>query len=109
MQPVKEISALRLLWISSTVECGTDTYKALVEIDSTLLCYLSTKMFDQRSQRFAGEHFLLIVDSTSAREIVPTIHDNPQIDSIYVYDTTDEANLRWTHGYPKVSFENEIV
>jgi hypothetical protein len=78
-----------------------------VKTDPTLLFYASTEVFVQRCQRFPDQHFLLVVENKSAERIVSAIHNNAQIDSIYMYITTDEKNLQWTCEYLKVSFKNE--
>jgi hypothetical protein len=49
------------------------------------------------------EQILLIISGRLGRELVPQIHQLPQVISIYVYCKDKNANEKWAIHFPKVN------
>ena len=50
----------------------------------------------------SSQRLVLIISGQFGREIVPRIHDSPNIVSIYVYCRDRERNREWAKNYSKV-------
>lgn len=51
---------------------------------------------------FTKKQLLIITTGRLGKDLVPKIHDLPNIISIYIYCGDDKAHREWTEKYPKV-------
>jgi tetratricopeptide (TPR) repeat protein len=95
-----------LVWIDANIdESKQDCQNTLAQLRSVVN---DVNIFTQRD---AGIHFLtdiddakafLIVDGIIGQDIVPLIHDIPQLDAIYIFCGNESSHEQWTKKYTKI-------
>lgn len=92
-------------WLDRHVESTEDNRRAQEEIRQVINQLRTFDDPDKCEQTIRGitqEKVILIVSGTLGRQVVPRIHDLPQLGACYVFCQDKEANEQWTKKYSKV-------
>ncbi|CAF1113254.1 unnamed protein product [Didymodactylos carnosus] len=94
-----------LIWLDAKVKTSKDnlnTQMQLKKVINFLKIFDNLLECEQYIRRVQNEKVVLIVSGRLGREIVPNIHDLPQLNSIYVYCLDKVSNQQWSNKYQKI-------
>ena len=107
-----KVKSLILVWLDAEVNKNEENRKAQEQFRTIINCL---KTFDNRNdcEKYirsisSKEQILLIVSGRLGRELVPHIHQLPQIISIYVYCQDKKGNEQWANQFTKVKQTNYL-
>ena len=95
-----------LVWLDSLVKLSQDnidTTAVLKKLVSRLLTFDHKENCAKYIQSLPDETFVLIVSGRLGQEIIPYIHELPQLIAIYVYCSDKKRNQIWAKNFIKVN------
>lgn len=97
-----------ILWLDASANSSNDNRQAQNQLRS-IINHLKTFDDEHQFQEYiqtVSSHIrlVLIVNGRLGRSVVPRIHDNSQIVSIYVYCMDKKRNEQWAQNYSKVYY-----
>jgi hypothetical protein len=99
------LESFACLWLDRNVDStqdNRDTQQALRQVINHLRTFDNTDEFEQYIQQITQEKVVLIVSGSLGREVVPRLHDLPQVSACYVFCQDKKANKEWADKYHKV-------
>jgi hypothetical protein len=101
----KHLEIFSLIWLdmNAKVKETRDTEQKLRFIINHLKKFQDIEQCQQYiEERSQKDRLVLIVNSQSGRQVVPSIHKLRQVISIYIYCMEKETNKEWTSKFAKV-------
>ncbi|CAF1115694.1 unnamed protein product, partial [Didymodactylos carnosus] len=99
-----------LVWLNKNVNSpeNHDICAEFRQIIDHLKLFDNTEECEKQMKKVKNEKIFLIINGQFATEIVPKVHQNPDLLAIYVYDVNDDTKHQWIDEYPKVKhiFDN---
>ncbi|CAF1216028.1 unnamed protein product [Rotaria sp. Silwood1] len=100
------LESIYLIWLDAVVDQSQENIDAQQQIRS-IINHLKTFQNIQDCEKYINQiskddRILLIVSGQLGQEIVPRIHYNRQIFSIYVYCMNKVKNEEWAKHFPKI-------
>ncbi|CAF4194167.1 unnamed protein product [Didymodactylos carnosus] len=93
-----------LLWLDQNVNKSKDSLETQTQLRRSINCLLTFESGNECEEHIGeskDEKIVLIVSGRLGREIVPSVHDLPQLSAIYVYCMDKITNERWAKSYNK--------
>ena len=104
--------SLFLIWLDGSVNRSKtilDVQEQLRTAGNFLKIFENSDECEDYIQSFSkDDRIIFVVNSCLAREIVPRIHDFPQISSIYIYCMNKMRNKQWINKFIKVNITSII-
>ena len=97
--------SLTCIWLDSNVDSNADNKSIqdqLRQVFNRLHLCVNTGACEKQIRETRNERIILIVSGTFGREIVPRIHDLPQLVVFYVFCQDRKRNELWANQHPKV-------
>ncbi|CAF1652509.1 unnamed protein product, partial [Didymodactylos carnosus] len=94
-----------LVWLDSEVNKTPENHKLQIrlrEIIHWLKTFSNVNKCEEYIREQTDEAIVLIVNGRLGQELVPRIHDLPQISCIYIFCMDKHANKIWAHNYKNV-------
>ena len=107
--PSKRMSNIEIFdyfWLDQDVHKTKDNQeiqRELRKIINHLQTFENLDECDQVIRAITQEKIILISSGSLGRQIVPRLHDLPQLHACYIFCTDKTANEQWTRKYAKVS------
>jgi len=99
------LETFSLLWLDANVHKTDDNIKSqrkLREAINFLQIFDQVDQCEENIRKIEYEKVVFIVSGRLGREIVPRLHDLPQLNSVYVYCLDRIGNKQWADKYSKV-------
>jgi hypothetical protein len=95
-----------ILWLDAAANIGEDNRHAQKQLRS-IINHLKTFEDEHEFQEYMRsvsphKRLILIASGRLGKEVVPNIHQLPQISSIYIYCMDQKRNEQWAKKYSKV-------
>lgn len=94
------------VWLDGSVdatEANNKIQKKLCQIIENLRTFDNVEVCEKYLRKTTKESLILIVSGTFGRQILPSIHDLPQLISFYVFCQDKKGNEQWATKYSKVN------
>ncbi|CAF2878588.1 unnamed protein product [Rotaria sp. Silwood2] len=103
---VFNLESFTCLWLDQNVHITQDNQETLKEfrqIINHLRIFDNANECEQYIQQITHEKIILIVSGFLGRQIIPRLHDLPQLAACYVFCHNKQMNEEWAKYYRKVS------
>jgi hypothetical protein len=106
--PTKKISNIEMFacfWLDQDVyktKDNEETQKELRKIINHLQAFENSDECEQVIRKTTQEKIILISSGSMGREIIPRLHDLPQLNACYIFCQDQAANKKWANNYTKV-------
>lgn len=93
-------------WLDRDVnitEENCETQQKIREVINHLIIYSDLRSCESKIREIKNEKIIFIVSGSYGKEIIPRIHNLPQLLRCYVYCSNLEENRKWANGYNKVN------
>jgi tetratricopeptide (TPR) repeat protein len=96
-----------LIWLDANIDESTDDHQSTVAqlrsvVNNINIFTKRDKAIDFLTEVYGMKTFL-ITDDTIGQQIVPLIHDIPQLDSIYIFSNKQIQHEAWTKKWVKIT------
>ena len=94
------------IWLDSSAdsaEGNKDIQKKLRHIIEKLCMFDNVETCEKYLRNITKESIIMIVSGAFGRQIIPKIHDLPQIIAFYVFCQNKKSNEEWANKYNKVN------
>ncbi|CAF1137628.1 unnamed protein product [Adineta ricciae] len=95
-----------LVWMDANIdEKDQDCHNTLTHLRSVVndvYIYTQADTCLQFLNSIGGEKAFVITSGSFGQHLVPDIHDNPQVNAIYIFCGNKSENETWTKNWPKV-------
>ncbi|CAF1439837.1 unnamed protein product [Adineta steineri] len=98
------LESFACLWLDQNINStqdNRDTLKALRQAINHLRTFDDSDAYEQYIRQINQEKVILIVSGSWGRQIIPRLHDLPQLSAFYVFCQDHEANEQWANKYHK--------
>ncbi|CAF3288022.1 unnamed protein product [Rotaria socialis] len=97
---------MHIFWLDATINTSSHSITVQSKVRS-IISHLQAFDDIDKCERIirslpTGEQLILIVSGSFGREIVPRIHDLPQISAVYIYCMNSKINKKWSDPFDKV-------
>jgi hypothetical protein len=102
---VSNLESFTCLWLDQSVNStkdNRDTQRELRQVINHLRTYDNANECEQYIRKIIQEKIILIVSGFLGRQVVPRLHDLPQLVACYVFCQDKNANEQWANQYQKV-------
>jgi hypothetical protein len=99
------LESFSCLWLDHDVnstEDNRETQQKLRQVINHLRTFSSGDECKEYIQRITHEKIVLIVSGSLGRQVVPRLHQLPQLSACYVFCQDKQANKQWASEYHKV-------
>jgi hypothetical protein len=106
----KNFETFALVWCDVNVNKSEDNLRTQMKLRETVNFLrtfdgsVSCELWLQRRQANSGDKIILITSGRLGRELVPKVHDLPQLVSIYIFCTDKFSNEIWSKTFQKVRY-----
>ncbi|CAF1160522.1 unnamed protein product [Didymodactylos carnosus] len=107
-EPVKKSTNLEtfsLIWLDANVHITKDNIDSQVKLREAinfLQIFDEADKCEENIKSIVHEKVVFIVSGKLGREVVPRLHDLPQLNCIYIYCLDKAGNKQWSDKYSKV-------
>lgn len=101
--------SLICLWLDQTVNTSKTNaviLQQLHQIVDDVRTFENSQQCEEFIRKMNKRKLALIVSGGFGRQIVPRIHELPQIIACYVFCQDEKANKEWASKYPKASLQS---
>ncbi|CAF0761430.1 unnamed protein product [Didymodactylos carnosus] len=102
----QNLETFSLLWLDQNVNESKDNRETQTQLRRSINClwtFESGNECEEHIGQSKDEKIVLIVSGRLGREIVPRVHDLPQLSAIYVYCMDKRTNEIWAKAYKKIT------
>jgi len=103
--PKENVETFTFVWLDrlvNTSQDNIDTQELLRKVVNPLKTFEDADQCMEYIRSRSQKQIVLIVSGRVGQEVVPHIHQFPQLMSIYVYCSDVERNEKWAKNFPKV-------
>jgi hypothetical protein len=102
---ISNIEMFDCFWLDQNIhktEDNQETQEELRKIINHLRTFENSDECEQVIKTITQEKIILISSGSLGRQIVPRLHDLPQLNACYIFCSDRAANEQWTKNYTKV-------
>ena len=101
------LETFSLVWLDITINNSKENRHTQQELRS-VINHLRTFENSSECEEYIrsiphDDRIIIIVSGVSGRQLIPRIHNLPQVCSVYVYCMQRKTNEKWTKDFTKVS------
>ena len=100
---VEHLELFSLVWLDDNIKEDRGTQQKLQAIINHLKkfhdVHACQKYIEERPK---DDRIVLIVNGRLGQDLMPSVHNLPQVSSIYVYCMNKQENEQWAHEFTKV-------
>ncbi len=104
---VNNLESFACLWLDQNIDStqgNRDTQKELRHVINHLRTFDNSDECEKYIRQINQEKVILIVSGSLGQEIVPRLHDLPQLSACYVFCKDKKRNEEWASKYLKVKY-----
>jgi hypothetical protein len=108
----ESLEIFSLVWLDASIDKSQDNLDAqqkLRSVTNHIKTFEDVDVCKQYIHRFTDDQIIFIVSGQLGREIIPHIHDLPQVFVIYIYCLNTAQHEKWASGFPKVTFFLKVL
>ncbi|CAF0847660.1 unnamed protein product [Rotaria sordida] len=100
------LESFECLWVDQNVDStqdNRDTQQELHKIINHFRTFDNSDECEEYIRKITQEKVVLIISGSLGRQVVPRLHDLPQLSACYVFCQDKKDNEQWASKYPKIN------
>ncbi|CAF0885977.1 unnamed protein product [Rotaria sordida] len=100
------LESFECLWVDQNVDStqdNRDTQQELHKIINHFRTFDNSDECEEYIRKITQEKVVLIISGALGRQVVPRLHDLPQLSACYVFCQDKKDNEQWASKYPKIN------